>query len=172
MKKVCGASFERNASFDAFVARNYPRLVQSLSLIVLDRELAADAAQDALLKAHLHWDKVARCDDPDAWLYRVAINRCRDMRRHLARAVRALERLTNAYVERETRPWEPPGELISVLRPLPLGQRTAAALYYVGDFSTAEIASVMGVAEGTVNSHLHRAREALRKALEADNETP
>ena len=43
------------AAYEAFMRRHCARLVQSLTLIVLDRELAADAAQDAFLQLHLHW---------------------------------------------------------------------------------------------------------------------
>ena len=53
------------------------------------------------------------------------------------------------------------------LRTLPLKQRTALALYYVGDLTEREVADVMHVSEGTVKQHLHRGRQTLRETLEA-----
>jgi RNA polymerase sigma factor (sigma-70 family) len=57
---------------------------------------------------------------------------------------------------------------MSVLADLPARQRTAAALYYDADLSVAEIARVMGISEGAVSSHLHRAHAALKETLEAN----
>ena len=157
----------RTDSFERVMDCQTERLVRSLTAMFMDRELAADAAQDAFVQLYLHWDKVTASGDPVAWLYRVAINRCRDHRRALARAARLLQRLAgNARPEAAQPEWEPRTEFWSVLSGLPHGQRVAAALYYDADFSVAEIANVMGISEGTVSSHLHRARTALRRLIE------
>lgn len=158
-----------NGSFESFVRQQCPRLLQSLSLIVLDREVAADAAQDAFLQLHLHWDKMERIHDPVAWLYKVAINRSHDYHRRLARSTRLLERLISASGTSEWAASEAIStEFASVFHGLPLRQRTAATLFYLADFSTAEVARVMNISEGTVNRHLYRARESLRRTLEGD----
>ena len=158
-----------NGSYESFVREQGPRLLQSLSLIARDRELAADAAQDALLQLYRHWNEVGEIRDPVAWLYRVAINRSNDYRRRAARSARLLARLITASAGDD---WAAPDvagtQLVAVFRALPLGQRTAATLYYLADLPVAEVARVMNVSEGTVNRHLYRAREALRGTLEAD----
>jgi RNA polymerase sigma factor (sigma-70 family) len=159
----------RTEGFERVVDRMAGRLVRSLTAMFFDRESAADAAQDAFVQLYLHWDEVTARGEPDAWVYRVAINRCRDHRRALARAARLFERLAgNAPPEGEAPDWQPRAEFISVLRALPRGQRVAAALYYDADLPVAEIANVMGISEGTVSSHLHRARTALRHLLEKE----
>ena len=141
------------------------RLVQSLSLVALDRESAADAAQEAFLELHLHFDHVR---DPVPWLYRVAFNRCLDHRRRFTRGVRLFERLVGTAADED---WIAPAmadtEFKDLLVKLPVRQRTAATLYYLADFSVSEIATVMSVSEGTVDRHLFRARNALRETLEA-----
>ena len=43
--------------------------------------------------------------------------------------------------------------------------RTPVVLYDIEGLAYGEIASVLGVAEGTVKSRIHRARQALRKEL-------
>jgi RNA polymerase sigma-70 factor (ECF subfamily) len=151
---------------ESIVRRTSPALIRTVTLVVLDRELAADIAQDAFVQLHRHWDRVAGHPNLDAWLYRVALNRATDYRRRLARAARLVERLgRNLPEDSGFRSWEPDFEFISVLRGLPKGQRTAAALRYLGDLSVPQVAGIMGISEGAVNSHLHRARLALKDLL-------
>ncbi len=153
------------SAFDAIVHAHTARLVKSLSLITLDRGLAEDAAQEAFLQLHLHWHD-PEVKDPVAWLYRVGINRCKDYRRAMGRATRLRQRLAGSFEEFTPPAWTPDPDLMSILRPLPKRQRTAASLFYLAGFSTSEIARAMDISEGAVGSHLHKAREALRKILE------
>ena len=63
----------------------------------------------------------------------------------------------------------PTGELIDVERALarlPRRQRETAVLRYVLEMDTREVASVLRIDEGTVKSHLARARSKLMKDLE------
>ena len=159
-----------NGSFDSFVQEHCTRLVQSLSLISRDPELAWDAAQDAFLKLYLRWDSVDDLRDPVAWLYRVALNRCSDYRRIVARAARVTERLKSTGTGMWVEPRLAHTELALVFGTLPRRQRTAATLYYLADMSTEEVARVMGVSRGTVDRHLFRAREALRSSMEGHHE--
>lgn len=55
-------------------------------------------------------------------------------------------------------------EAIDGLPPL---QRTALTLYHLDELPIADIAQITGVAEGTVKSHLFRARKRLREILES-----
>jgi RNA polymerase sigma-70 factor (ECF subfamily) len=147
------------------------RLVRALTMISLDREVAADAAQDAFIQLYLRWDRIDEYRDPVAWLYRVGINRCKDYRRFVSRSNRLLERLrSQAQVTTSGHgavEWTPDLNFASVFGSLPKRQRTAATLYYLNDLPVQEIARVMNLSEGAVNSHLHRARETLRKLVEA-----
>ncbi len=135
----------------------------------LDHEMAADAAQDAFVQLYLHWGKVTASGNPDAWLYRVAINRCHDYRRRLVRGRRLFERLARSTSPEEaSSEWQPRAEFLSIIAGLPERQRVAAALYYDADLPVAEIAAVMGISQGAVSSHLHRARTALRHLVEEE----
>ena len=124
-------------------------------------------SQETFLRLYTHWDQVSKHPDLVAWLYRVALNRASHYRRSLARAARLVERLgNNASGTEASPPWEPETEFLSILRNLPKRQRVATALHYVGDLSVPEVARAMGISEGAVNSHLHRARLALKDMLE------
>ena len=157
--------------FESFMDSHRARLVQVLTMISLDREAAADAAQEAFIQLFLHWDNIGEYRDPVAWLYRVGINRCKDYRRFMSRTARVVERLGAAQErhaeEDELVEWDPDPGFASVYRSLPKRQRTAATLYYLNDLSVQEIARIMDISEGAVNSHLHRAREALKGLVEA-----
>lgn len=163
------ASRASDEGFEEFVQRHFDSLAKTLAVVALDKDLAADAAQEAFLQLHLRWHEVDKLDDPVAWLYRVGINRCRDYRRRLARAARLFDRLSAAASTGENgEPWLPDQEFVALLRDLPKRQRVAAVLFYQADFSTPEIARVMHISEGAVKSHLHRARETLRPLLERE----
>ena len=158
-------------SFESFMRGHCTRLVRALTAISFDREVAADAAQEAFVQLYLNWDKVDEFRDPVAWLYRVGINRCKDYRRFLSRTTKLVERVASQAKSEadddKTAGWTCDLEFASIFRSLPIRQRTAATLYYLHDLSVEEIARVMDISEGAVNSHLHRAREALRGLVEA-----
>jgi RNA polymerase sigma-70 factor (ECF subfamily) len=154
--------------FDALFAAHYARLVRTLTLVAGDQEVAADAVQEAFLKAHLKWRKISGYDDPIGWVRRVAINQIRDAHRRHARKNRALSRLAS----QATTVAEPvePDEFGRLLAALPTQQRAATALFYVDGLSIAEIAVALDIAEGSVKSHLHDARRRLKPLLEGERQ--
>ncbi len=162
-----GASRRHATSdFDRLFEEHYHRLVRALTLVAGDAEAAADAVQEAFVKAHLRWRKVGRYDDPVGWVRRVAINRLRDDHRRATRKRRALARLVNR-TEVATRPAEI-DEFGRLLAGLPTQQRATTALFYVDGLPIAEIAATLGISEGSVKSHLHDARRKLRPVLERE----
>jgi RNA polymerase sigma-70 factor (ECF subfamily) len=141
---------------------HYGRLVRALTLVTGSRELAADAVQEAFVKAHLHWRRISRYDDPVGWIRRVAINRLRDDHRRQTRKVRAEQRMSNERpATNETRI----DESARMLAGLPRQQRLAMALFYVDGMSVAEVARAMKLSEGAVKFHLHQGRERLRGSV-------
>jgi RNA polymerase sigma-70 factor (ECF subfamily) len=156
------------AAIEDLFNRHYESLVKSLCFIVLDREFAADAAQEAFLQLHLKWERVKGYDDPVAWIYRVAIYKCRDHKRALARGARLVERIAGASMASDHElTWSIELDLLEALRALPRRQRAAASLHYIADLSLEQVAKVMNISEGTAKTHLSRARERLRQELEA-----
>ena len=61
-------------------------------------------------------------------------------------------------------------ELWRLVRRLPEQQRWAVALHYVEDRPVAEVAAVLGCSEGTVKTHLSRARATLARQLDETRE--
>ncbi len=168
---VDGAAAAPIRRLEQIVREQSVPLARALALVVLDRQVAADIAQETFLRLYMHWDEVAKHPDLTAWLYRVAFNRAKDHRRALARAARTLERLKAGAAAHATQvgsapPWEPDPDFIGVFRSLPRQQRTAVVLHYVGDLTVSQTARVMRISEGAAKSHLHRAHQTLRELLE------
>ncbi len=152
--------------FDLVFADHYQRLVRALTVVAGDPETAADAVQEAFVKAHLRWRRISRYDDPVGWIRRVAINQLRDDHRRAGSKRRAIARLA---VRSETTTEAPEiDEFDRLLSELPQQQRATTALYYVDGLTINEIATSLDLAEGTVKSHLHDARRKLRPVLERE----
>lgn len=140
---------------------HYGRLVRALTLVAGSQEAAADAVQEAFVKAHLHWRRVQRYDDPVGWIRRVAINKLRDESRRQGRKDRAVERL-QGEVRDDGVQWSDGADAAAMLAELPRQQRLAIALFYVEGLSVAEVAETLGLSDGAVRFHLHQGRARLR----------
>jgi DNA-directed RNA polymerase specialized sigma24 family protein len=77
----------------ALCQREHPRLVRALRLWCGDDALAEELAQEALLKAVVHWRRVKHMSSPGGWLFEVARNQANSSHRRRAAERRAMERL-------------------------------------------------------------------------------
>ncbi len=135
----------------------------ALAIAIAGADRAEDVAQEALLRAHRDWDRIARYERPGAWVRRVAINLATSSARRRSAEGRALARL-GARPQAPVPPPEVDG-FWALVRRLPGQQAAAVALHYLEDRPVAEIADVLGCAESTAKVHLHRARNALAASL-------
>lgn len=127
-----------------------------------------EVVQEAYLRAYRRWDQVADMDRPDLWVHTVALNLATSKLRRLASEARAMTRLAGRrqlalpVVEPST------DDFWHLVRQLPRRQGQAVALRYAADLPVADIAAVLGCAEGTVKSHLFAARQSLAELLDED----
>src|ERR1700687_3043047 len=145
-------------AFERFFDRQYDPVVRSLTLVFGDRATAEDAAQDAFERAYRKWRSVSTLDRPGTWVYVVAL---RDARRRLQREARSVGDLEICEPGMEEQVVTHLS-LQAALAKLPLRQRAAVVLRYLGELSVAEVAEAMGCAEGTVKATLHNALLRLR----------
>ena len=140
------------------------RHVLGLAFVLTGNQSAAeDVAQDAFTAAFRHWRSVAVCDAPGAWIRRVTCNRAASvLRRRLveAKALVRLAKRTQTSIELD----EGDGAFWQAVRRLPPRQAQAVALYYFEDYSVRDIAAVLDCSEGTVKTHLSRARAVRRSS--------
>jgi len=80
-------------AFEKLFGATFEPMVRSLALACGDREVAADAVQDAFIRASARWGRISGYDDPAGWIRHVALNRLRDHFRRAERGRRAVERL-------------------------------------------------------------------------------
>jgi RNA polymerase sigma-70 factor, ECF subfamily len=120
-----------------------------------------DFVQEAFVRAWSRWDTLAKYDDPESWIrrvaYRLAIGRWRRGRKLVLRATV------------HQHPVQIPGEqagVIDALQRIPSSERRAIVLHHVCGLSVDETAAELSAPVGTVKSWLARGRAHLASELE------
>lgn len=134
---------------------------------------AEDLLQEIFLLAHR---KLASFKGESAlatWLYRLAMNHCLDhLRSRQARNAMATDSLDAPTGRERDLPRHVPGEMTPgrldlerAIALLPEGCRTAFLLHDVEGFEHREVGEILGIAEGTSKSQVHKARIRIREFL-------
>ncbi len=143
----------------------FARLVRSLAVAEGDDE-AVPAVHEAFVETGRRWSQVASLDDPAGWVRRVTVSRLSSGASNPRPGTRRLDAV---------RPRDSAGALdldlrdavlLDGVRKLPAHQRRCLCLHHVGGYPTEEVATALGTAPSTAESHLHHARAALRRAVE------
>lgn len=168
MDRAVGDHEERFARFVALHRERSLRL--AWRLVGGDAAAAEDVVQDALVSAYRALDGFRGEASLDTWFYRILVRRAtshlrwRGVRRRFASdedpdgVVAAEAPRSDPWLRRQIR---------QALDALPHGQRSAFVLVHLEGFSVREAAAILGRAEGTVKSHLHRGLTKLRAQLAA-----
>lgn len=166
------------ATIELFLADTGPRAFRFAEAGLRHREDALDAVQDAMMKMLAYREKPAEEWSPLFWS--ILRRRIVDLQRRAGFRLRWLlptgDRGDEGPVD-----WAPdlgagPAQahdqreaytrLVHALRGLPARQREAFTLRVLEELDVADTARAMGCSEGSVKTHLSRAREALQKQLE------
>lgn len=150
-------------TFPAFYRREYPNMVAIAAAVSGNRAIAEDIAQEAMLRAHRHWDRISTYERPGAWVRRATINLALSATKRAAAELRRLLRIAESPTLPE--PDDADGRIWQAVAQLQGNQRAAIALHYLEDRPIAEIATILEVSEATARVHLHRGRRALAAAL-------
>ena len=155
-------------AFDALVRRHLDRLWAVAVGTLGDRDEAADALQDALLKAYRSAATYRGEARVTTWLHRVVVNACLDRVRRAA--VRPAVPLPTGGDEPAARrdelgERETQLEVQTALAALPVDQRAALVLVDLQGVPVEEAARALGVPVGTVKSRCSRGRARLAVTL-------
>lgn len=148
----------RDREFSEYFAERAPVLRRVAFVIVQDWHSAEDVTQLAFAKLYVAWPRV-RQETIDAYARKIVVNEALSLRRRHPR-----ERLTASPPDAPdvSRSTDSPLDVGHALGLLPERQRAIVALRFIEDLSVADVAQVLGIAEGTVKSQTSRALETLR----------
>ena len=156
-------------SYRVLVARYRHQYGRYAIALTGDADTAADAMQEAFIRA---WDALDTCRDPErfgSWFFRILTNQCHTQRgrRRDTDDGGALERAgrerTDAALERS----ELADQLEQAMARLTPEQREAFILKHVDGRSYEEMAELLGAGVDALKMRVHRARDALRSMMGA-----
>lgn len=155
---------DRDLEFKTFYESEGKRVRELAMFLVGDRDLAADLAQEAFLRAYRSWGRIRR-RDPGPYVRRALVNLCK-----------------NTYRSRATQSkyWAPPARgvpshapnvheamrITAALHELPPMRRAAVILRYYEDMSDEQIAALLDRPLGTVKSDIRRSLKQLKPLLD------
>src|ERR671923_2125164 len=165
---VRGAQAGSASDLEALFRSHWPRAYRAAYLVVHDRGAAEDIAQEAFLAAVRALDTFDPRRPFGPWLHRIVVNRAIDWTR--ARSLRR-EVGNDALETAESRPDVPVGvaaNITDALASLPADQRAVIVLRYLLEYTPGEIARMLALPRGTVNSRLRRGLDALQGRVRED----
>jgi len=162
----------RAGDLEAFdeVMRLHEKQVLGTALRLLGNlEDAEDAAQETFLRLYKNLNRLrSDVQEIKAWLYRVTVNVCNDMRRQRhsgpSEPLGALDPASNRPDPESAWAGQERSRLVEMaLKTLPEKERAAVVLRDMQGLSTREVARILGSSEVTVRSQICVAREKLKK---------
>ena len=164
-------------SYEALYTSHYAEILRLCRLLLRNHHDTEEVAQEVFLKAH---QKQQNMDPTEGmlwrpWLIRVSINGCRDRRRsgwwkwwqsgpaeeyQEANYPSASGTPEQALLGREVQ-----GRIWRAFQELSARQQEVFALRYVEEWSTEDVAKMLGITTGSVKRYLFRAVQHLRRAL-------
>jgi RNA polymerase sigma-70 factor (sigma-E family) len=149
-----------SADFEGLCESTYERVAEAAFLILGDRDEAWDVAQETFARAFARWSQVRTMDNPEGWLYRVAVNLSLSWRK---RALRRVLREPPDHAEEPVVSSDP--TLTQALLRLTVAQRAAVVLRFYLDLSIESTAATLGKSPGTVRALTSQGIARLREDL-------
>jgi RNA polymerase sigma-70 factor (ECF subfamily) len=167
--RIRGARDGSAEDIEALFREHWPRAFRAAYLVIHDAAAAEDIAQEAFLAAVRGLERFDRRRPFAPWLHRIVVNRAIDWAR--ARAIRRElgdERVAHALMAADDPRAAVSEEVVAALATLAPDHRAVIVLRYLLEYTPGEIASLLDLPRGTVNSRLRRGLDALGARLEED----
>ena len=164
------------ALYDELLTAHYGEVLRLCRLLLGNHHEAEEVSQDVFLKVFQEIQKVNQPKPMNwkPWIMKVSVNTCRDRRRSgwwkLWRVARDIVQEANHPIV----PWTPEDALLSrelqgqiwrAFQQLSLRQREVFVLRHVEEWSTEEVANILGLTTGSVKRHLFRAVHRMQNIL-------
>ncbi|MBW3597302.1 MAG: RNA polymerase sigma factor [Planctomycetes bacterium] len=160
------------ASLEEAFARHQSELLGTLFYLVGNREDARDALQEAFVKCWRHRSQAPEVRNLKAWIFRIALNTGRDLRKAAWRRRRQpMPQEETILASREEGPpdaadrREQQARIQAVVQELREEEREVFLLRQNGDLTYEEIAEALDLPTGTVKTRMRMAVARLREAL-------
>ena len=153
-------------TFDEFLATELESLRRYARLLTGSRDTAHDVLADALVKAHLRWNKIGRMEFPSAYVRSMVTNGFLSERRRWSHRFISATRtgeLPEASTPPVDRSVDDRDQLEQMLLKLPQQQRAAIVLRYYFDLPDEKIAGELRCSAGAVRSYISRGLGAIRE---------
>jgi RNA polymerase sigma-70 factor (ECF subfamily) len=152
--------------FDAVYEAYYQDVYRAVRAIVLDPTQAEDVTQNTFLKAYRNRARYRPVGSLGGWLHTIAVReaisalRWRDLHDRLLGAIklRAIQPPVDSSLA---------GLLTSLLQELGAGTRAAVILHYYHGYRQREIASILGIPEGTVATRIANGLRKMRQVVDS-----
>jgi RNA polymerase sigma-70 factor, ECF subfamily len=159
--RIRGAQRGSVSDLEALFREHWPRAYRAAYLVVHDAAAAEDIAQESFLAAVRSLDRFDRRRPFGPWIHRIAVNRAIDW----ARAAKLRGEAEQIDVAAAERP-DSDERLLPALASLDPDQRAVIVLRYLLEYTPGEIAKLLDVPRGTVNSRLRRGLDKLKGTFE------
>lgn len=139
----------------------YSNMIYRLALVrTKTKENSEDVYQEVFLRLAKKMPNFESEEHEKAWLIRVTINCSKNLlnSKFLKNTTELKEEIVFETKERH--------DIYYAVQQLPLKYRTVVHLHYYENYKINEISRILGIKENTVKSHLARAREKLKNAME------
>jgi RNA polymerase sigma-70 factor, ECF subfamily len=158
---IRGAQAGSVSDLEALFRQHWPRAYRAAYLVVHDSAAAEDIAQESFLAAVRGLDRFDRRRPFGPWLHRIVVNRAIDWSR--ARTLR--REMGETLLETVAAPAAPGHDdaelLAGALGELSPEHRAVIVLRHLLEYTPGEIAELLGLPRGTVNSRLRRGLDEL-----------
>ncbi|NMO95470.1 RNA polymerase sigma factor [Paenibacillus lemnae] len=142
--------------------QNYGKMLFKIAMIHLgSKEDAEEAIQETFIKLMKQEQGFQDQEHVKAWLIRVLINHCKNMRRSLWKSrVVIMDALEDYFYHPEER------SLMEHVLGLPFKYKTVIHLFYYEGYSVRQIADIVQISQSAVKMRLARGRKLLKMDLE------
>lgn len=164
------AKHGNNEAFEQLIAIVRNKLYRTAFSYVQNQEDALDIYQDAIFEAYISLRKLKKPESFQHWITKILIFKAIDFIRKDSKHILTdnVELFTGIYTENNMNLIEHSLDLTYAFSHLSTNYKTLILLRYYHDLSIHEIADILNYPEGTIKSHLYRARQILKPILKED----
>ena len=164
-------------AFGAIVNQYNALMMRTAFMIIGDRDVAADAVQDALIQAWQHLPGLREAGALRPWLMRIVVNQCISYKRKAARTAAFVRQsladqstqlaaeIADDHKGRLERDWD----LAETVKKLPPKQQAVIMLHYYQGMTLPSMAQTLHISENTLKKRIQAALNNLRRVLRPDD---